>query len=404
LRGVQFIILAMLIGSFSVRGAMQLELTGNRSPISAFGIASINNEGVVFKTKPGKAEHNRYHWSDFSRNGLKSLLSHLSAERAFLQKDAQTKILYLDFIRAEILAQAPVAPPVQAPVAPPAQAPVAPPAQAPVAPPVIKPTKPINQAQIESAPNPAQNHQLAFKSATVQRDNATSQTKSDIDQDGQFNLVPGPIIPPPSAGKLSPINWLNPGGVVALLILAGLSAYAGYEIAVFRHRPVKTICALSALLPVIVPIVVLFLPDPAEAHSKALADANDRFLLEPTAPTGTVAGDCEISPEETYIDESGSNPVVRQGAEVAERYRCAEVSFSGQFFSEYFSRFYQTPPTTSQSLIIQTTETIYTVHHLSKLEPESLSVVYAQGQGFVEETVDYRLIEEVRVEENISNE
>ena len=35
-------------------GALQFELTGDRTPVSAIGIASINDEGVVFSLKPGR--------------------------------------------------------------------------------------------------------------------------------------------------------------------------------------------------------------------------------------------------------------------------------------------------------------------------------------------------------------
>jgi hypothetical protein len=190
--------------------------------------------------------------------------------------------------------------------------------------------------------------------------------------------------------------------MLALLILAGLSAYAGHEIAVFRHRPVKTICALSALLPVIVPLIVLFLPDPAEAHAQAMAEANDRFLLGATAAIGTAAAvagtvedDYNIPDEETRIEGIDDSVVM-------ERYLHTENHFSDRFFSDYFGRFYQASPPSGQSLVIQTPEVIYPVHHVSRLEPESLSVVYAQGQEWVEESIDYRLIEEVRVEARVS--
>ena len=370
----------MFAGSFTAWGTMQLELTGNRPPVAAIGIASINNEGIVFKTKPGQAEHKRYRWSEFSKKGLETLLSQLPAERAFLQKNAQTKILYLDFIRAEILAQTPK------PLLP---------VQAPIPPPVVKP---VNPARIKSTPKAGQAHHLTLKSATIQNKNNSKQGDSGGEKISQFNLVPGPAIPSPPSGRLSPINWLNPGGMFALLILAGLSAYAGHEIAVFRHRPVKTICALSALLPVIVPLIVLFLPDPAEAHAQAMAEANDRFLLGATATIGTVADDYKMSPEETHIEETGTTTGGIDGSVVMERYQHTENHFSDRFFSDYFGRFYQASPPSGQSLVIQTPEVIYPVHHISKLEPESFSVMYAQGQEWVEESIDYRLIEEVRVE------
>ena len=124
-------------------GALQFALTGDRTPVSAVGIASINDKGIVFRLKPGQADYTRYRWSEFSMKGYSALLAQLPAERAFTQKDARTRLLFLDFIRAEILALSPkVAPPAQAPVEPPVQAPVEPPVQAPVEPPVQAPVEP----------------------------------------------------------------------------------------------------------------------------------------------------------------------------------------------------------------------------------------------------------------------
>ena len=366
----------MVVCTPGVWGAIKLELNGGRPPVSAFGIASINDRGIVFRTKPGVVGFKRYHWSDFSRKGLETILSQLPAERAFLQKNAQARLLFLDFIRAEMIAQTPrPAPPVEAPAAPPVEAPAARPVEAP----------------IESV-SPAR-EKLAAVPVEIQRFHLKTVSEDD-DNKGEFNLVPGPAIPTPPVSRLSPMNWLNPGSLLVLLLLSGLSAYSGYEIAGFRHRPVKVVCTLSALFPVIAPLLVLLLPDPAEAHAQAVAEANDRFLLEPTAAPETVGGD-GILPEETRIEGI-------DGSVVMECYQHTENHFSDRFFSDYFGRFYQASPPSDQSLVIQTSEVIYPVHHISKLEPESFSVVYAQGQEWVEESIDYRLIEEVRVETSAS--
>ena len=93
LRGVKFIVLIMLTCTSAVWGAVKLELSGDRPPVSAFGIASINDRGVVFRTKPGVAGFKRYRWSDFSKKGLEVLLSQLPAERAFLQKKDRKSVV-----------------------------------------------------------------------------------------------------------------------------------------------------------------------------------------------------------------------------------------------------------------------------------------------------------------------
>ena len=367
----------MLTCTSAVWGAVKLELSGDRPPVSAFGIASINDRGVVFRTKPGVAGFKRYRWSDFSKKGLEVLLSQLPAERAFLQKNAQTRLLFLHYIRAEMLAQTPR-------TAPPVEAPAIPPVEAPADLPVVSLIKPVSPAR----------EKLAVVPVKIQRFHPKT-VSEDGDKKGEFHLVPGPAIPTPPVSRLSPMNWLNPGSLLVLLLLSGLSAYSGYEIAGFRHRPVKVVCTLSALFPVIVPLAILLLPDPAEAHAQAIAEANDRFLLGPTAVVGTVEDDYDIPDEETRIEGI-------DGSVVMERYLHTENHFSDRFFSDYFGRFYQASPPSGQSLVIQTPEVIYPVHHVSRLEPESLSVVYAQGQEWVEESIDYRLIEEVRVEARVS--
>ncbi len=377
-------------------GALQFALTGDRTPVSAVGIASINDKGIVFRLKPGQADYTRYSWSEFSMKGYSALLAQLPAERAFIQKDAQTRLLFLDFIRAEILALSPKD-------APPAQAPVAPPAQAPVAPPAFNPILPVSPAQEILPHKPMRIHRFHPKTVTADG-NAKSASRSGAsgNQEVDFNILPGPSVSAPPVSRLSPINWMSPGGLFFLLILSGLSAYSGHEIAAFRHRPVKAICILSALFPIIIPLIVLLLPDPAEAHAQAMAEANDRFLLGATAVVGTVADDYKMQPEETHIEEITAATGEVEGPVVMERYHHNETHFSDRFFSEYFSRFYQASPTLGKSLVIQTPEVIYPVHHISRLDPESLSVVYPQGHEWVEEPIEYKLIEEVRVEAGIS--
>ena len=106
--------------------------------------------------------------------------------------------------------------------------------------------------------------------------------------------------------------------------------------------------------------------------------------------------------DETHIEGTTAVTEEVEGPVIMERYQNNETHFSDRFFSEYFSRFYQTSPASGKSLVIQTPEVIYPVHHISRLDPESLSVVFAQGREWVEESIEYKLIEEVRVEVGIS--
>ena len=388
MRGSQLIVLITFVWASTAWAAMQLELTGNRPAINAYGIASISDEGLVFKTKPGQAGYKRYRWSEFSKKGLESLLVGMPAERAFIQKNPQARILYLSFIRAEILARTPkAAPPARPPIGQPVQAPIGQPVQAPIG--FIK-VKPKSRPALK----------LHSKSATSQVSEKDGAQEDAGGQDqAEFTLINGPPVPPPSDSKLNPTNWLTPGGLLFLLAISGLSAYSGYEIAGFRHRPVKMICTLSALLPIIVPLVVFLLPDPAEVHAQSVAEQNDRFLLQPSQSAMADPNETVVPGDETHIGKTTEEiytPVTM------ECYHKDENHFSDRFFSNYFGRFYQASPPSGQSLVIQTSELFYPVHHISRLETETLSVVYAQKNEWLEESIEYTMIEEVRVETGIS--
>ncbi len=159
------------------------------------------------------------------------------------------------------------------------------------------------------------------------------------------------------------------------------------------------ICTLSALLPIIVPLVVFLLPDPAEAHAQSVAEENDRFLLQSSQLAMADPNETVVPGDETHIGQTTEEIDVPVTMEC---YHKDENHFSDRFFSNYFGRFYQVSPPLDQSLVIQTPEAIYPVHHISRLEPETLSVVYAQKNEWLEESIEYTMIEEVRVEAGIS--
>ena len=395
--------LVFLVQFCSVSAAqpvVQFELTGKRSPVNASGVASINQKGIVFNPEPGRADYIRYRWSDFTANGLEALLARIPLERAFLQKDAATKLQLIDFIRAEITIRLPKpVPPPQKPVKPRVEVPDKPPVENIELAPVVQVSPPPAPIKVAALPNPAppiapKQNREALQGSEEEDAGLKKKEKSEK----VFNLVPGPVVPAPPPGRLSSDNWLSISGLILLSAFLSLSAYAGYEIALFRHRPARVVCALSAIFPIIVPLVVLLMPDPAEARAEAIAEDNDRYIIHPSSElkkdvTQAEALECETQLVESVTEEeSGSAPIA------VERYDSDRTHFSDRFFSEHLSRFYQSAPTQGQTLYIQTAGGGRVVHHISALEPEGLKIVYTSGEEWLEQTIEYGSIEEVRVE------
>ena len=167
-----------------------------------------------------------------------------------------------------------------------------------------------------------------------------------------------------------------------------LSAWAGREVAVFRNRPVRLLCLLSALCPVIVPVVFLILPEPRD-------EIEERQL-----PAYTPAPDMANIEDATHITELDTRmePEVEPSAQVHECYRASETRFSGKFFADYLARFYKEPPEDGRALVLTTEEGAYPVHHISDLSPESMSIVYPSQEGLAETSIPYRHLQEVRVQ------
>jgi len=87
----------------------------------------------------------------------------------------------------------------------------------------------------------------------------------------------------------------SPVGLFLLLVLYAANLYAGYEVAIIRARPAVQVIGLSAVLPIIGPVVFLALPMKAEAPVEEVHFA---------PPAGTAEAAAERTPEEIQIVEA----------------------------------------------------------------------------------------------------
>lgn len=123
-------------------------------------------------------------------------------------------------------------------------------------------------------------------------------TTKEPTQDPNHLFLPGTSIaeahgikPPSLFGGL----FGSPVGLFIFLVLYAANLYAGYEVAIIRARPVVQVIGLSAVLPVIGPVIFLALPMKVEAPPES----------EPVfAPAGTAAAAGQRTPEEIQIVEA----------------------------------------------------------------------------------------------------
>ena len=360
-------------------------------------VASVNEGGLVFSQVLGKSDFKRYHWGEFSLKGTQTLIAELPGQSVFRQKSGTDQSRFMDALRNQMLKLMPppavegvVPPPVIALQQPrkPIVQPLSPPEPAPVlpSPPVVE--KPEKEPRVVPPRNvnakPAVVAVGPFKPAASQQKlpNRAQPKNQGIKP---FNLIPGPNILPPdteSATEGKAGLWL------IAFILMSLSACAGYEVAVFRNRPTKLVCLLSALCPVIVPVMFLIWPEPVDEIEEMQLTA-----YSPAPDMANIEDATHITELDTRIETE-----VETATQIHECYRAGETRFSGKFFADYLARFYKEPPEDGRTLVLTTEKGAYPVHHISDLSPESMSIVYPSQEGLAETSIPYRHLQEVRVQ------
>ncbi|MBI3415865.1 MAG: hypothetical protein HY043_11210 [Verrucomicrobia bacterium] len=101
-----------------------------------------------------------------------------------------------------------------------------------------------------------------------------------------------PPRPERPTGRVSLFAALNtPAGFLILLVFFAANIFAAFEIAIYRHQPVVMTCVISAVAPVVAPII--FLAMPTRAREEAYVEE------------GTVAEE-ELAPADTNGEKPGS--------------------------------------------------------------------------------------------------
>lgn len=419
-RGWISLLVWLLAAMPEARAAFLVEFNGGRKPVQVHSVISVNPDGVVLRPLGGGFGNGvRHRWDEFTARSLGLLMTEFLKDPVFNQKSRDAKFKIIEALETARSKQAPVvvapspkpAPPVQPsqPVLPvqPTQPPPSKPmvaAKAP-APPAVNPNTGIPQpaktaAPTNSLPPPPQPTTNA----------ATASPTSPFQLVEPPGVVPFPERRPP-ASALSPEVVFNPAGIFLVLLVMALSGYAGYEIARFKNRPVKLVCALSAVLPVVGPAVFLALP-PQEASALAAPGVPGAVELPGTTPPTPLPAvrkmkyeDDPDSPyanlpaggaEETqFVEEPAAAPVTV--AQSLEHYHSLEYEFTPAFFSQYFAQFVGTATTTGEALILRTASTEYSVHYISSVDATGLQFIFASQGQWMEEFLTYADLTEVEV-------
>ncbi len=136
---------------------------------------------------------------------------------------------------------------------------------------------------------------------------------------------------PEDAGRGWIKAFMTPGGLFLLGILYLSNLYLAYEVARFKWQPTPLVCGLSALLPVIGPLIFLVMPrNVPEEEVSATEEAVAQAVLN-VAESGP-----------SRVQQMGRPAVSKEEAdELPKEFNRGEFTFNRRFFETQFPNFFR---------------------------------------------------------------
>lgn len=176
--------------------------------------------------------------------------------------------------------------------------------------------------------------------------------------------------------------------IFGMLYLANL--LAGFEVAIFRQRPIALVVGLSAVLPVVGPLLFLSLPPGAEPEAYEGASAMDgsgeaaglgapggrqtNRVAGATPPGQPGGGGLSVA----AVDKTGSStPVAEQGV-----YRRGEFTFNRRFFETKFPGFFRVVPSEAEKdlvFVVRAAKNEYVAKRISRISSNEMHLQLLRG-------------------------
>lgn len=220
--------------------------------------------------------------------------------------------------------------------------------------------------------------------------------------------VPRVELPPGRTTFFS--SFSRPMGLLMLAVLYAANLLAAYEIAQFRNRPVAVVCGVSALLPLLGPLI--FLASPTMIETSA---GDEAFAVPPpaeAAPAVAAAGS-PAAASRGALGMVGVPPPMggtglRVAAAAAEQstgrvepkiYKRGDYTFNRRFIETQFSGFFRLVPSDAEKdlvLVIKTPKQEYLAKRISRISAAEMFVQPIQV-GAKEVNVSIGEIAEIQV-------
>jgi hypothetical protein len=209
-----------------------------------------------------------------------------------------------------------------------------------------------------------------------------------------------PRLTRPAAGSMIGALAGSPVGAVMLLLMYLGNLYAAYEISVFRAQPAGLVCGISAVVPVLGPIIFLALPTRLRTEEYDGQGATDENLdaaiaAEQTLPTPAAPVSKRRAPTQPVA--AGAPGAATPGGKSFLR---GQFTFNRRFFETQMPGFFgvMRPEADKNTvLMMKCARGTFVVNRISRISPNDLHIQVVKGHASEEIIVPFLEIQEVHM-------
>ena len=192
-------------------------------------------------------------------------------------------------------------------------------------------------------------------------------------------------------------------GIIVLLLIYGTNVYAGFEVAIFRSRPPALVAGVSALLPILGPIIFLSMPTQIEPGA-----TQEDMQMETGAPPEAIA------PPHAQAQAQEPQPATTESVQVApagwqqaapslpetQVFQRGQFTFNRRFFETKFPGFFGMVRHGADKdlvLVVKTPRAQHVVQRISRISANDAHFEVVVGAAHQEVMVPFGEIQEIQL-------
>jgi hypothetical protein len=216
------------------------------------------------------------------------------------------------------------------------------------------------------------------------------------------NLKQPPRLERPTSQSLFGAMFSSGLGLFIVLLLYAANIFAGYEVSIFRAQPVALVCGVSAVLPLIGPIIFLSMPTkvaavaetwetapPAGAEAAPAAEAVNPMQAE---GAGHQAGGLKLAHTEAEQPQAALPPTTT--------YQRGQFTFNRRFFETKFPGFFgvvRRDADRDMVLVIKAARGEYMGQRISRIAANDLHLQVQRGGASEEVMIPFQEIQQIQL-------